>query len=227
MRPEDIPDVVALTAATWGPPPEEFRAGQDRRLGRPLESDPGGAWVAEHQGRLAGAALAIVRDGVWGLSLLIVYAEHHGTGAGRALFDRTLAYGEGSRGGIILSSEHPAAMRLYVRAGFDLLPCVSLGGHVRTPPPPPAAVRDGDHGWIDEISVAVRGVRYAADIPAMLASGLTLRCVEGRGFLLARGSAVKLAAAADEEAATWLLEDVLARAGGEKVDVDFLTSGQG
>ena len=228
MQPEDIDDVVALTEATWGAPGEEL-GDKRRRVGRPLESDPGGAWVAVHDDRLAGAALALLRDGVWGLSLLILHEEHHGTGVGRELFDRTLDYGNGARGGIILSSEHPAAMRLYARAGFELRPCVSLGGHVRTPPPAPPAVRDGDegdHDWIDEISVAVRGARYAPDIPAMVESGQTLRCVEGRGFLLARGSAVKLAAAFDEEAAAWLLQDLLARAGGAKVDVDFLTSGQ-
>lgn len=229
MQPEDIPGVFALMDVAWGAPPPEFLPGREHRVSRPLQSDPGGAWVTERGGDVVGAALAIVRDGVWGLSLLIVREDQHGTGTGRALFDRALEYGAGTRAGIILSSEHPAAMRLYATAGFDLHPCVSLAGHVRTPPPAPPQVRDGDetdHGWIDEVSVAVRGARYAGDIPAMLASGLTLRCVEGRGFLLARGAEVKLAAATDEEAATWLLEDVLARAGGAKVDVDFLTSGQ-
>jgi GNAT superfamily N-acetyltransferase len=229
MQPADIPGVFALMDVAWGAPPPEFLPGREARVARPLESDPGGAWVAERDGDVVGAALAILRDGIWGLSLLIVREDLHGSGAGRALFDRSLAYADGSRGGIILSSEHPAAIRLYASAGFDLLPCVSLAGHVRTAPPAPPHVRDGDardHGWIDEISVAVRGARYADDIPAMVATGQTLRCVEGRGFLLARGSEVKLAAAADEEAATWLLEDVLARAGGAKVDVDFLTSGQ-
>src|SRR5687768_10635216 len=42
------------------------------RLGRILGTDPGGCWVAEHDGGLAGCALAILRDGLWGLSLLAV-----------------------------------------------------------------------------------------------------------------------------------------------------------
>lgn len=230
MRPDDIDAVIDVCAdALWGPIREEARPWQLGRVGHLLACDPGGAWVAEDDGRVVGTAMAILRDGVWGLSLLALDEGLRGRGAGRALLDPALAYGDGARGAIVLSSAHPAAMRLYARAGFELRPCVSLGGHVRTAPPAPAAVRDGsyeDTAWIDEIAVLVRGAPYSQDLPSMFAVGMRLRCVEGRGFLLSRGGSVRLCAALDEQAATWLLEDVLANAGGAQVDVEFLTSGQ-
>ena len=42
------------------------------RIGRLLATDPAGAWVAERDGELVGCSLAIMRDGLWGLSLLVV-----------------------------------------------------------------------------------------------------------------------------------------------------------
>ena len=55
------------------------------RFRRLLDADPGGAWVAERDGALAGAALALLREGLWGLSLLVVDPPAQGAGAGREL----------------------------------------------------------------------------------------------------------------------------------------------
>ena len=55
------------------------------RINQLIDRDPGGAWVTERDGELAGAALAIDRDGLWGLSLLIVDPEHQSAGLGREL----------------------------------------------------------------------------------------------------------------------------------------------
>src|SRR5688572_16808232 len=74
------------------------------RIRHCVHTDPGGAWVAEHDGRLTGAALAILREGIWGLSLLVVHPSHQSRGAGTALLRATLDYGADARGGIILAS---------------------------------------------------------------------------------------------------------------------------
>src|SRR3954453_4150527 len=60
-----------------------------------IETDPGGAWVAEEDGQIISAALGIDRDGVWGLSLLVVLPGHQSSGIGRALFERALEYAGG------------------------------------------------------------------------------------------------------------------------------------
>ncbi len=87
------------------------------RINQLIDRDPGGAWVTERDGELVGAALAIDRDGLWGLSLLIVDPEHQSAGLGRELLQRSLEYADGGRrGAIILASpDCPCAARL--RAG--------------------------------------------------------------------------------------------------------------
>ncbi|MCW2990682.1 MAG: GCN5-related N-acetyltransferase, partial [Solirubrobacterales bacterium] len=141
-----------------------------------------------------------------------------------------LAYGADAPGAIILSSEHPAAMRLYARAGFELRPTVSLTGLVRNPPPAPAAVRDGvaaDLPWIDAIARTVRGAAYGADIGWWLEVGARLRCVPERGWMVARGPKVAVLLATDPGAARLLLEAHLADvAPGESVELLFVSAGQ-
>ena len=99
------------------------------RFSHLIETDPGGAWVAEEDGRVIGAALAIDREGVWGLSLLVVLPDHQSSGIGRALLERTLEYaGGGRRGAIILASPDHRALRAYARAGFEMHPCMDAQG---------------------------------------------------------------------------------------------------
>ncbi|MEA2177685.1 MAG: hypothetical protein QOG77_982, partial [Solirubrobacteraceae bacterium] len=98
------------------------------RFARYLELDAGGQWVAELEGAIVGAGNAILREGIWGLGLLAVAEQHQAKGIGRHLLDATLTYAEGARGGWIMSSEDPKAMRRYARAGFDLHPCVAAAG---------------------------------------------------------------------------------------------------
>jgi ribosomal protein S18 acetylase RimI-like enzyme len=54
-----------------------------------LEHDSRGAWVAVDD-RVAGVALALVREGVWVLSLFAVAEEYRNDGLGKELLDRTL-----------------------------------------------------------------------------------------------------------------------------------------
>src|SRR3954451_5141487 len=137
MRSEDVPsaDLVAYEAL-WQSVPQrgeswDARAARGQsRVAHLLETDPGGAWVAEAEGRVVGVALALVREGLWGLSLLAVEPIRQDQGIGRRLLDAALGYADGARGAIILSSTDPKAMRRYARAGFALRPAVAAAGIV-------------------------------------------------------------------------------------------------
>src|SRR5829696_1242757 len=153
MRPEDdvaIHEVSVVTFADLGArlheppsPPQPLEAALIR-IRQLFASDPGGAWVAEEGGRVVGAALALDREGVWGLSLLVVLPDHQSSGIGRALLERSLEYaGGGRRGAIILASPDHRALRAYARAGFDMHPCMDAQGRPNVKVPPPG-VRDGD-----------------------------------------------------------------------------------
>lgn len=232
MRAEDVePLVDVCAAALWGPVDDEARPRQRRRIAHLLETDPAGAWTAEHHGAPVGCSVALVRDGVWGLSLLALAEEHRTGGTGRALLQAALRHADGARAGIILSSEHPAAMRIYARAGFRLHPCVSLTGLVTNRPAPPAEVRDGtldDLPWMNEVARRVRSAAFARDDVRWWTEGDgLLRCVEGRGWAVSRGPKLAVLLATDEEAATLLLRAHLAAIGpGESAEVLFVGTGQ-
>ena len=180
-------------------------------------------------GGLAGAAVALLREGIWGLSLLVVEPGMQSAGIGRALLERALAYGDGARGGIILASADARALRAYARAGFALHPAVKAAGTPR------GAVADravrpftaADHPMAAAVDRAVRGAAHGSDLDALAAAGCELLAFPERGYAVHRDGAVKLLAAADEEAAAALLRTVLARmpaAGG--ADVEWITERQ-
>ncbi|MEA2288798.1 MAG: hypothetical protein QOD55_795 [Solirubrobacteraceae bacterium] len=204
------------------------------RLVHLQRTDPGGAWVAEHDGEVAGLALALVRDGVWGLSLFAVAEPLQGRGVGRRLLERAWAHGEaqGARGHLILSSTSPAAMRRYARLGLGLRPCVSAAGIVeRDRIPDVDGVVDAGAGGIevaDAIGRAVRGAGHGRDLPVPLqGAGARLLLFEDRAFALVRGDRVSLLAGLDDEAATRVLWAAFAAfAPGASVTVEFLTAGQ-
>jgi GNAT superfamily N-acetyltransferase len=231
MQSDDVEPLIDVVAdALWGPIVDGLRPRQLARMRHLLATDPGGAWVAEHEGAPVGTAMSLIREGLWGFSLYALADEHRGGGTGGALFDAALAYGADCERAIILSSEHPAAMRVYARAGFALRPAVSLSGLVRNVPAAPPAVREGDEAdlaWIDDVARAIRGAGYDRDLAVMLAHGARLSCVPYRGFLIARGSEVAAAMALDDEAAGWLLQAHLAGVpAGETAMLLFLTAGQ-
>src|SRR5690349_22816555 len=101
MTDADVEAVHALSVLTFEDyarrrgepvPPPPPTAGAHVRIRHLLATDPGGCWVAG-DGELAGAALALVREGIWGLSLLVVRPGLQSAGLGRALLERALAYG--------------------------------------------------------------------------------------------------------------------------------------
>lgn len=231
MHPEDVEPVIDVCAAAlWGEVAEADRPRQRHRIEHLLATDPDGAFVAEHDGRPVGVSMGLIREDVWGLSLLAVAEERRGTGAGRRLVEAAVAYGASCRGGIVLSSEHPAAMRSYARAGFALRPSVALSGLVTDPPAPPAGVAElaEPAPWMDDVARVIRGAAYGTDVDRQMADGARLRAIEGRGWMLSRAGEVKTLVASDEEAATDLLSALLAEAAvrGETADVSFVTAGQ-
>jgi GNAT superfamily N-acetyltransferase len=193
------------------------------RFARYLELDPGGQWVAEIDGEVVGSANAIMREGLWGLGLFAVAPEHQGRGVGRMLLDAALAYGEGARGGWIMSSEDPRAMRRYALAGFDLRPCVAAAGVLRTDLPFVEADASGDLRATESISRAVRGAAHGDDLAGLPGRLLTLP----GGFAIHEEGSVRVLAALDDDTATRLLRACFAQAPrGATVQIDLLTAGQ-
>lgn len=199
------------------------------RIGRLLATDPGGAWVAEHAGRVVGCSLALLRDGVWGLSLLVVRPEAQSAGVGRELLARAWEYGAGARGRIVLASRDPRALRSYARLGLRLHPAVAARGRPRGVSAPPD-VRAGtlaDLPLTIEVDRAVRAAAHGDDIVALLEAGGELLVLPGRGYAVVRGGAVRQLAARDEHSAATLLRACMARSGARDVGVEWITSLQG
>lgn len=199
------------------------------RIGRLLSTDAGGAWVAERDGRVVGCSLALMREGVWGLSLLIVRPEAQSTGVGRELLARAWEYGEGARGRIVLASRDPRALRSYARLGLHLHPAVSARGRARRIPAPPE-VRAGtiaDLPLTLEIDRLVRGAAHGDDIVALLEAGGEMLVLPERGYAVVRDGAVRQLAARDDDSAATLLRACLAGSGAREVGVEWITSLQG
>jgi GNAT superfamily N-acetyltransferase len=236
MRHEDILDAdrVCLDVLYTMSPTEDEparAARQHARIGHLVDTDPGGSWVAVHDGRVEGVALALVREGVWGFSLFGLAERLQGRGIGRELFERCWAYGEGAREHIVLSSTNPRAIGIYAHTGLPIRPCVAFAG---IPDLTRARALDGveDAGEAgievaDAIGRAVRGAGHGRDLPVPIAHGARLLLFEDRAFALARGGTVVLLAARDEEAAQRVLWALFVAAGpGATVTVDFVTAGQ-
>jgi GNAT superfamily N-acetyltransferase len=202
------------------------------RVAHLQRTDPGGCWVAEAGGEIVGTAIGLIREGLWGLSLLAVLPAFQGHGIGSRLYGPALDYGAGEPGGIILSSSHPAAIRRYARtARYRLLPAVNLSG-VPDPRRAPAALRcrpgdlRTDAHTINAASRHVRGASHMLDLPILLdAHGTTLLVIDGEGFACVRDGSPALLTARTEAAAEDLLWGAITSAArGTSVSVDFVTA---
>jgi GNAT superfamily N-acetyltransferase len=211
-------------------PPRPDPARAHIRIRRLLETDPGGAWVSERAGgELDGIAMAIRREGLWGLSLLVVHPATQSAGVGSALLARTLDYADGARGGVILASADARALRAYSRAGFTFHPSAEAAG---TPvglaaAPEVRAFRADDHALAAAVDRAVRGAAHGGDLDALAAAGCELLAYPERGYAVHLAGTPRLVAALDDVAAAALLRTVLARTPADtEVEVGWLTGAQ-
>jgi GNAT superfamily N-acetyltransferase len=238
MREEDVMPAVGLAVECFEdyarrrhepPEPRPDYAVAAIRYRRCLETDPGGSWVAEHDGRVVACALAILREGVWGLSLLVVHPDQQSAGLGRDILARAHDYADGARGRIVLSSSDPRAVRAYLKLGLAPHPCLKALGRPRNVIAADG-VREGGHDDIPftaEVDRHVRGAAHGGDIATLLAMGATLYVAPGRGYAMARSDGMlRLLAAFDEAGARDLLRTVLARARGRETVVDCLSAQQ-
>lgn len=238
----DVPAAHSLAHAAIGgmlgagrvPDHDDFHEARRRRMEHMLTTDPEGAWLAERGGEPVGVTLALRRDGLWFLSLLAVAPRHQGRGIGSVLLDHALEHRAGTRGAVVVSSTHPAAMRAYVGAGLTLHPAVSLSG-AWDPRRLTTGLRSrtGDLGadaeTIDRAGMHVRGASHRRDLPILLAEpGTRLLVCENRGFAVVRedGSPLVLAALDSATAADLLLSGFASGPRGGSVEVGPLTAQQ-
>lgn len=237
MRAEDTDAAHALAVETFEayarsrdeePEPRPDPVAVRPRYAHPARTDPGGAWVAEEDGRLIGCAIAIMREGVWGLSLFVVHPARQSSGIGRRLLRRAHAYADGARGRIVLSSRDPRALRAYARLGLTGEPAFWASGVARDVAEPDG-VREAtpaDLPFLDDVSRHVRGAAHGADLHTFWEMGSTILMAEGRGYAVTRGNGpIRLLAAYDEAAGQDVLRAVLARSNGH-VAVEWITSRQ-
>jgi len=210
--------------------PERVRGGE-ARIAHLQDTDPGSAWVAEVDEEVVGCALALVRDGMWFLSLLMVAPPQQGKGLGKQLLDAALR--TSTERSWILATQEPAALRRYQRAGFDLHASYTAKGSVdRALLPAITGVREGscarDGELLDAVVRHCRGAGLTRDLDYLSDVPLQLFVVDeqiGRGFGLLRDGHLVWLGATTEDAARRLLWTALAEAG-DTVEVDWLSANQ-
>jgi GNAT superfamily N-acetyltransferase len=244
MRPEDAAAVYDTASTALFESPEDMERLRRRtpeevenrkaRYGHFLRHDPEGAWVAEEDGRISGVAISLVRERVWVLSLFAVDAAHRNTGLGKTLLERAVAYGERCKGAMLASSGHPAAMRSYARAGFDLHPTLTASGLVRREAIPSGlSVRNGEEQDLElaaDVDREVRGAAHGPDLEHMLSTSCRLIVAErpsGRGYVAeSKGSPAVLAATEPGVARDLLWACLESTPPDEKAEVDWISGRQ-
>jgi GNAT superfamily N-acetyltransferase len=205
---------------------EEVRLRGRARIAHLQRTDPDGAWVAEQDGEVVGCALALVRDGMCFLSLLMVAPGQQGKGIGRELLDATLT--TATDRSWIMATDDPAAVRRYQRAGFDLHPCYAAEGvPERAAIPAVQGIRDydDDRETLDEVLRTVRGAAMGPEVDYFLDRPNRIVVRPGKGFAVLRPNATIWLAATEEQTARDLLWTTLAEAT-EPVEVDWLAANQ-
>jgi GNAT superfamily N-acetyltransferase len=207
------------------PPPDPGAA--EKRFAAFVRHDPEGSWVAEDEHGLAGCALATKREGIWGLSLLVVRPGVQSRGLGSDLLRHAHDYAHDATGRIILASSDARAVRSYARLGLDLHPVYRASGTPRGLTMP-AGVRPGGLGDVPLTEVVDRFARGGArttSIETLLDMGQSMLVLPERGYAVFGSDTLRTLAALDDESAATLLRGVLAQVEGE-IAVEYLTAAQ-
>jgi GNAT superfamily N-acetyltransferase len=195
---------------------DEGRARGALRIAHLQQTDPESAFAAEVDGRLVGCGLALVREGMWFLSLLMVEPGQQARGLGRALLDATLQ--TATDRSWLLATTDPKALRRYRRAGFDLVPCLL----------PVTTARQStwsEHGeYADHVLRRVRGAGMRQDLDYCDRIGSALYVADD-GFLVLRRNMIVQLAATRPSVARDLLWTAFAELEGP-VTVDWLAHDQ-
>ena len=237
LLPEDVDSAHGVTFAAlsdlrvrMGEPPmeltDDLRQRGPARIAHLQRTDPDSAWVAEVDGEVVGLSLALVREGMWFLSLLMIRPGLQGKGLGKQLLDAALT--TSTDRSWIMSTVDPAAVRRYQRAGFQLHPCYHAEGTPdRSKIPAVQGIRDydGDRETLDEVCRTVRGAAMGPEVDYWQAMGNRVVISPGKGFAVLRKDSPVWLAATDDATARDLLWTVLAEAPGE-VEVDWLAANQ-
>ncbi|HUH08750.1 MAG TPA: GNAT family N-acetyltransferase [Egibacteraceae bacterium] len=228
-------DLAERIHEPWTAPTPEATARSVRRFRHVIGTDPDGGWIADAGGEPVGASIGLRREGIWGLSLLVVHPDWQGRGLGRALLERAVDYGRGCRGGIIVSSADPPAIRGYGLAGFTLVPCVQAAGAPRRGTlQAPRGVREGGAADLElaaDVDRAIRGASHGVDLEVLLAEPTFRMLVvdDGarRGYAFFGDARAALLAATDAEAAQRLLWAMLAEDSEADWKLPYLSGDQG
>jgi ribosomal protein S18 acetylase RimI-like enzyme len=190
-----------------------------------LGIDPGGCWVAEDDGGIAGFAISQNRGRFWYLATYGVRTGLQGKGAGKRLLDAVLAHA-GDRPGMFSSTEHPGATRRYRTAGFLLYPQMRMVGTVdRSTLPAVTGLREGradDVEWMDRLDERLRGAGHGPDHQYLRESTRLVVTREGTApgyvYIDDQGRATLLAAADPRTAQTLLWEALASSRAGTRVN---------
>jgi GNAT superfamily N-acetyltransferase len=227
---DDLRRRFSLPTSEWT---VDARRQQCERFTRFLESDPGGSLVATgSDGTVIGMAQAIMRDGLWILSMFAFDPAHQSAGAGSALLREAVAYGDPNGPGLILSSRDLRALRAYWRAGFTPHPAMTAWGPVD--PSGLSASARARQGSPDDLNLvaaldkAVRGSNRAEEVRwLMTTAGAELWLADDDGFVLIHQNKAYCLAARDQATAAELLEHALVQVSpDEPCEVTWLTGGQ-
>ncbi len=201
------------------------------RIAHLQQTDPDCCWVLESDGEVVAMTMALVREGMWFLSLLMVHPGHQGRGYGGQLLDRVLT--TATDRSWITSTQDPAALRRYRRAGFDLHPAYQAKGALdRSLVPAVDGVREGDHArdadLVNDLYRHVRGAALGPDLPYVASLRMRFLLVDdaaGRAVAFLRPDGVASVAATTPDAARRVLLAGLAECT-EDPHVSWLTADQ-
>jgi GNAT superfamily N-acetyltransferase len=210
------------------PEPRPLDAAEaEKRFSAFVRHDPEGSWVAEDEQGLAGCALAVKREGIWGLSLLVVRPGVQSAGLGSGLLRHAHDYAHDAVGRVILASDDPRAVRAYARLGLDLHPVYGASGTPRGLTMPPGLREGGpaDVPLTEVVDRFARGGGRRSSIETLLDMGQRMLVLPERGYAVFGRDGLRTLAALDDESAGTLLRGVLAQADG-KCAVNFLTAAQ-